>query len=125
MARCKQTARRSTGGKAPRKQLSTAAARWKPLPVMTQREMDKKFEELKASIALPDIPQPAPAETKAQEAASKEIKLLVKFLLMQKEYKDNLSPLLPQDLQESSPLVMIVPQTIHERIDRLRALSKQ
>ena len=92
---------------------------------MTQREMDKKFEELKASIALPDIPQPDPTETKAQEAASKEIKLLTRFLLMQKEYKDNVGPLLPQDLQESSPLVMIVPQTIKERIDRLRALSKQ
>lgn len=104
-------------------QLSTAAARWKPLPVMTQREMDKKFEELKASFALPDIPQPA--ETKAEAAASKEIKLLTKFLLMQKEYKDNLGPLLPPDLQESSPLVMIVPQTIEERVNRLRALTKQ
>jgi len=53
MARTKQTARRSTGGKAPRKQLATKAAR-KVAP--TAEGVKKPYRYRPGTVALCEIP---------------------------------------------------------------------
>ncbi|ONK64392.1 uncharacterized protein A4U43_C07F25320 [Asparagus officinalis] len=52
MARTKQTARKSTGGKAPRKQLTTKAAR-KSAPIMSRVKKPHRYRP--GSVALLEI----------------------------------------------------------------------
>jgi len=125
MARTKQTARKSTGGKAPRKQLSTD----RPL---SQRELQKKFKYLQ-EVARQDrtvvvdegkdvtASLEASLDTSLEKMAVElEISLLTKMLLMRKQFVESLQPRLPESLRNDSPLVTVTSDTIADRIRKLR-----
>lgn len=120
MARTKQTARKSTGGKAPRKQLSTAAAR-RPL---SQRELKKKFKQLEEMAKKPTSEEnqiTTNLEVSLEKTAVElEIVLLTKLMLMRKQFVESLQPRLPEALRNDSPLVIVASDSIADRIRKLR-----
>lgn len=131
MARTKQTARKSTGDKAPRKQLSTAAARRPPGP-LSQRELQKKFKYLVEMVKESHAPKTdgadqVTADHKASlEKTAKDLEthLLTKLLLMRKQFVDSIQPNLPESLRnEESPLVIVKTEVIEARIRKLRDAS--
>lgn len=127
MARTKQTARKSTGGKAPRKSSSS----------LSQRELNKRFNELKKIAAAVKASAEdfgvqqvtdrlAEAEEKAhqQNAVYLETHLLTKLLLMQKQFVESIQPNLPESLRnEESPLVIVKSEVIEARLRKLRDAS--
>lgn len=126
MARTKQTARKSTGGKAPRKQLSTTRS-------LSQRELQKKFKYLQEvakqnQTVVVDEGKDVTASLEAsmdksleKMAVELEISLLTKMLLMRKQFVESLQPRLPESLRNDSPLVTVTSDTIEARILRLRS----
>lgn len=119
MGRTKQIARKSTGGKAPRK----------PSSSLSQRELDKRFNELKKLASVEDLgvqqvtDRLAEAEDKAhkKDAMYLETHLLTKLLLMRKQFVETIQPNLPESLRnEESPLVIVKAEAIEARIRKLR-----
>ncbi len=128
MARTKQTARKSTGDKAPRKSSSS----------LSQRELNKRFNELKKLAAANQASAEdfgahqevtdrlAEAEEKAhkKDAMYLETHLLTKLLLMRKQFVESIQPNLPESLRnEESPLVIVKSEVIEARLRKLRDAS--
>lgn len=107
MARTKSTARMSTGGKAPRKQLATTASR-----KLSRRENDKAFDAMKAahmeaireakekSVASEEESVASESDTHL-EANEQEREELDEVMHLVREYKDEVWKKQPLTLQTS------------------------
>lgn len=96
---------------------------------MSQRELDKRFNELKKLASVEDLgvqqvtDRLAEAEDKAhkKDAMYLETHLLTKLLLMRKQFVETIQPNLPESLRnEESPLVIVKAEAIEARIRKLR-----